>query len=117
MSRREELRLRDILEAIETIRVHVGDRRFDRKTSDAVLYNLVVIGEAAAQISEEMRSAAPEIPWAKVVGLRNLIAHEYFRVDLDVIEAIISEQLEDLERSARRLLDDESQASSRVPRG
>src|SRR2546425_6495617 len=110
MSRREELRLRDILEAIETIRVHVGDRRFDRKTSDAVLYNLVVIGEAAAQISEEMRSAAPAIPWAKVVGAESDRPRVFPCRPLDVIEAIISEQLEDLERSARRLLDDESQA-------
>ena len=50
MSRREELRLRDIAAAIATIRSHVADGEFDRKTSDAVLYKLVVIGEAAAQI-------------------------------------------------------------------
>ena len=108
MSRRDELRLQDIIAAIETIRLHVVDRQFDRKTSDAVLYNLVIIGEAAGQISEEVRFAAPEIPWHEVVGLRNLIAHEYFRVDLEVIEAIVSERFDDLERSARRLLGDAS---------
>jgi uncharacterized protein with HEPN domain len=97
--------MRDILQAIEAIREHVAEGQFDRKTSDAVLYNLVVIGEAAAQISEETRAIAPEIPWTKVVGLRNLIAHEYFRVDLDVIETIIAEQLEDLEQTAKRLLE------------
>lgn len=105
MSRREELRLRDILQAIEAIRKHVAEGPFDRKTSDAVLYNLVVIGEAAAQISEETRAIAPEIPWTKVVGLRNLIAHEYFRIDLDVIETIIAEQLDDLDQTAKRLLE------------
>ena len=104
MSRREELRLRDIAAAIATIRSHVADGEFDRKTSDAVLYNLVVIGEAAAQISEDTRAAAPEIPWTKVVGLRNLVAHEYFRVDLDVIQSILSEQLDQLEETAKRLL-------------
>jgi len=104
VSRREELRLRDIIDAIGTIRSHVGGVEFDRKTSDAVLYNLVVIGEAAAQISEELRRDAPEIPWTRVVGLRNLVAHEYFRVDLEVIETIIAEQLEQLEESAKRLL-------------
>jgi uncharacterized protein with HEPN domain len=70
-----------------------------------VLYNLIVIGEAAAQLSEETRGAAEEIPWTKVVGLRNLIAHEYFRVDLDVIQSILAEQLDQLEDAARRLLD------------
>lgn len=104
MTRREELRLRDILAAIESIRSHLADGEFDRKTSDAVLYNLVVIGEAAAQLGDETRSEAPQIPWTSVVGLRNLIAHEYFRVDLDVIQDIVSESLDQLERAARQLL-------------
>lgn len=78
MSRRELARLRDIREAIATIRGHIAAGSFDRKTSDAVLYNLVVIGEAAARISGETRARAPEIPWTRIVGLRNLIAHEYF---------------------------------------
>lgn len=74
MSSREELRLRDILGAIATIRSHLVDGDFDRKTSDAVLYNLVVIGEAAAQVGDETRARAQEIPWTSIVGLRNLIA-------------------------------------------
>jgi uncharacterized protein with HEPN domain len=109
VSRRELLRLRDIRDAIATIRDHIAPGSFDRKTSDAVLYNLVVIGEAAAQISDETRARAPEIPWTKVVGLRNLIAHEYFRVDLDVIEAIVAEQLEALDGTAKRLIDEDDE--------
>jgi uncharacterized protein with HEPN domain len=110
VSRREALRLRDIREAISTIRGHIAGGTFDRKTSDAVLYNLVVIGEAAAQISDDTRLRASEIPWTNVVGLRNLIAHEYFRIDLDVIQAIVAEQLDQLDRTAERLIeqDDES---------
>ena len=83
MSRPEELRLRDVLAAIETIRAHIAGGEFDRKTSDAVLYNLVVIGEAAARIGDETRERAAEIPWTRIVGLRNLVTHEYFRVELD----------------------------------
>ena len=103
MSRREELRLRDIVKAISAIRTHVADGSFDPKTSDAVLYNLIVIGEAAAQVSRETR-AQTDIPWAKVIGLRNLVTHEYFRVDLEIIEAIIAEQLDPLEQAVSRLL-------------
>ena len=110
MSRRDELRLSDILEAIATIRVHLADGSFDRKTSDAVLHNLTVIGEAAGQISDDVQDLAPEIPWMKIVGLRNLIAHEYFRVDLGVIQAIITEQLDVLEEAATRLLDQAADA-------
>lgn len=106
MSRREELRLHDVVEAIEVIQAHLGAGEFDRKTSDAILYNLVVIGEAANQIGEELRAKAPEIPWGDIVGLRNLIAHEYFRVDLDVIQEIVAESLSPLDGAARRLLDE-----------
>jgi uncharacterized protein with HEPN domain len=106
VSRREELRLRDILGAIATIREHLDSREFDRKTSDAVLYNLVVVGEAAARIGDETRQRAPEIPWSSIVGLRNLVTHEYFRVDLDVIEEIVTSSLAPLERAVRRLLDE-----------
>lgn len=109
MSRREVLRLRDIRDAIATIRDHIAAGSFDRKTSDAVLYNLVVIGEAAAQISDETRARAPEIPWTKVVGLRNLIAHEYFRIDLEVIQAIVSEQLDQLDERAERLMNEDDE--------
>ena len=112
MSRREGLRLRDIREAIATIRGHIAAGTFDRKTSDAVLYNLVVIGEAAAQISDDTRALAPEIPWRKIVGLRNLIAHEYFRIDLDVIRAIVEEQLDHLDETAERLLEDNEAPSA-----
>ena len=112
MSRREVLRLRDIRHAIATIRDHIASGPFDRKPSDAVLDNLVVIGEAAAQISDYTRARAPEIPWTNVVGLRNLIAHEYFRIDLDVIQAIVAEQLDELDATAERLVaeDDDSSA-------
>lgn len=112
MSRREALRLRDIREAIATIRGHLASGSFDRKTSDAVLYNLVVIGEAAAEISDETRAAAPEIPWTQIVGLRNLLAHEYFRIDLDVIQAIVREQLDRLDDTAARLIDEGDEPST-----
>lgn len=105
MSSRDELRLRHILRAIETIRSHLAGGSFDRKTSDAVLYNLVVIGEAAAQVGDETRARAQEIPWTSIVGLRNLIAHEYFRIDLEVIQDIVANQLDQLEAEVRRLLD------------
>lgn len=106
MSRSEELRLRDILAAIETIRDHLAEGEFDRRTSDAVLYNLVVIGEAAARIGDETRARAPEIPWTRIVGLRNLVTHEYFRVDLEVIQDIVDASLDPLHTTVEHLLDE-----------
>jgi uncharacterized protein with HEPN domain len=109
VSRREAVRLRDIRNAIAAIRDHIAAGSFDRKTSDAVLYNLVVIGEAATQIADETRARAPEIPWTRIVGLRNLLAHEYFRIDLDVIQTIVAGQLDQLDKTAQRLIDEDDE--------
>ena len=105
MSRRDALRLSDIREAIATIRAHVADAAFDAKTSDAVLYNLVVIGEAVGQLSDETRARAPEVPWSRIRGLRNLITHQYFHVYLDIIKTIVADELDSLDHAAQRLGD------------
>jgi uncharacterized protein with HEPN domain len=75
---------------------------------DAVLFNLVVIGEAAAHLRDDTRASAPEIPWPKVVGLRNLLAHEYFRIDTEIVGEIVRTQLTALEEAARALLESPS---------
>lgn len=102
MSRRDPQRFQDIRDAIATIRAHVEGGPFDRKTNDAVLYNLVVIGEAANQLSEDAQAAEAGIPWSEIVGLRNLVTHEYFRVDLEIIQTIVRERLDDLDAAAER---------------
>ena len=50
---------------------------------DALLFQFVVIGEAVKNLAHETRDSEPEIPWADVAGLRDLIAHEYFRIEID----------------------------------
>jgi uncharacterized protein with HEPN domain len=104
LSRRDPLRLQDIRDAIGTIKAHLDAGSFDRKTSDAILYNLVVIGEASNQLSDEVRAAEPDVPWSEIVGLRNLVTHEYFRIDLEIIETIVRERLNDLDLAVARLL-------------
>ena len=60
---------------------------------DAVLRNLEVIGEAARNIPETLRQQYPHIPWPRIVGLRNVVIHAYFNVDLDIIWQIIQVNL------------------------
>jgi uncharacterized protein with HEPN domain len=107
LSRGDELRLSDILEAIERIRSYAPAEGapLAGPTRDAILYNLVVVGEAAGRLSSETRDAAPEIPWSDIVGLRNLLAHEYFRIDTAIVREIIEKPLTDLERELERLRD------------
>ncbi len=49
---------------------------------DAVVRRLEIIGEAARSVSSAFKQAHPEVPWRNMIGLRNLLIHEYFRVDL-----------------------------------
>ena len=62
----------------------VSERRFqdDELLQNAVMRQLEVIGEAARRVSQEAKDAHPEIPWRDMVGMRNRLIHEYFRIDV-----------------------------------
>lgn len=60
---------------------------------DAVMLQLVVLGEAAGKLSNELRAAHPDIPWKKIRATRNVVAHAYAIVDLDRIWIAVTEGL------------------------
>jgi uncharacterized protein with HEPN domain len=112
MSRDEQERLRDIKDAIVAIRHHLeqaGESAAAKEDSllhDALLFQFVVIGEAVKHLAPETRESDPEIPWTDIAGLRDLIAHEYFRIDIHRVLEIVEHDLPALEQSADRLLVD-----------
>lgn len=63
---------------------HAGFRS-DVQLQDAVIRRLEIIGEAARRLSDEARAAVPEVPWRSVIGMRNLMIHDYDDVDLDIV--------------------------------
>ena len=75
-----------------------------RVAFDAVLYNLVVIGEAVNALPPELIAAQPDIPWRDVVDMRNFLSHEYFRVLADVVRRTIDEPLDQLRLACEQLL-------------
>lgn len=102
----------DILESIEKIRRYLGKASFDEFLEngmliDAVVRNLEIIGEAAAHVSPETRLKYPEIEWKKVVGLRNILIHNYSGVDLEIVWDIIKNRLDLLEAKTRQALNEE----------
>ena len=105
MRRGDAERLNDIAEAIRAIRSHVarGARKEDRRTRDAVLYNLMIIGEAVKGLSEEARALRPTIPWRQIAGLRDLLTHEYFRVDMSEVVKIVERELGPLDDAVSAL--------------
>lgn len=77
----------------------------DKKTVNAVIRSLEVMGEAAKRIPDDIRRQYPEIPWTQMSGMRDKLIHEYFGVDLEIVWAVIREELPPLrphiEKAAR----------------
>lgn len=97
-SRKWKFRVRHILEAISTAQGYAaglsfGDFRRDSKTVDAVLTKLIVIGEAAALVPDAVQDRHVEVPWRKLKGLRNVIVHQYDRVDVGIVWNVIQGDL------------------------
>jgi len=112
MARSDRQRVADILEAIADIRDHTvrmrrEDFAADRKTQNAVLYCVGVNGEAARLLSDTVKARSPEISWIDVVNIRHRVAHEYFRIDVDLIWKVIKDDLEPLEAALRKASPDE----------
>jgi len=83
----------------------------DEKTYDAVVRNLEIIGEAAKNVPEDVREEFPSIEWRKIAGLRDIIAHEYFGIDDDILWDIIQSKVESLQEEITRIMEAENKAS------
>jgi len=104
VTRSVDERFDDILAAIERCRryrVHLSNENDEHAAMafDATLRNLAVIGEAVRSLPEEATRAMPDIPWASIAGLRNIVVHEYFRVDYTAIIDIVDNYLTDLAKA------------------
>jgi uncharacterized protein with HEPN domain len=71
---------------------------------DAVLRNLEIIGEASKNVSEDLRSRYSDIPWGKMVGLRNVVIHSYFGVDLSIVWEIITKNIPEVKPLIEKVL-------------
>jgi uncharacterized protein with HEPN domain len=96
--RQYDFYLDDILTSMLRIIEYIDDQDFKEfkqnyMVVDAVVRNFEIIGEASKNIPEEIQSKYPEIPWKKMYGLRNLILHEYFGVDYEMIWQIATANL------------------------
>lgn len=83
-------RLRDILEASRLIASYVADTteadfRSDTQKQDAVVRRIEIIGEATAHLSDETRRSVAELPFRKMRGMRNIVAHDYANVDVGIV--------------------------------
>ena len=103
-------RARHILESAEFLRTNLQSLTFDQFLEDqtlvmGTLYALQVAGEAAIATPDEIKNMHPEFPWQDMRRMRNIIAHEYFRVNLLTVWNAIHDQFLPLEQDFRTLLD------------
>jgi uncharacterized protein with HEPN domain len=101
--------LNHILEAIDEILNYIDNYDFDTfledsKTKFASIKQLEIIGEAAKNITEETKIRFSQIEWQKITGLRNILVHEYFGIDENIIWGIIIKDLPKLKNSIQNIL-------------
>jgi len=107
--RADRLRLLDAVEQVELIS---GFSQRGRETffndvliQSAVLHRLALLGEACRGLSCALREAHPEVPWSQIIALRNVVIHQYFGIDLELVWAIVTEHTATLGQQLRSVLD------------
>ncbi len=106
MKKDPQVFLAHIIDAIACIRDYTSDGESaffaDRKTQDAVIRNLEIIGEAVKQLSPELTARHPGIPWKDVAGMRDQLIHHYFGVNLKLVWGVVANRLEALHEAVSR---------------
>ncbi len=101
--------LEDIVEAADAAREFVAgmskeDLTKDRRTRDAVVRNLEIIGEAAKKVPDETKRSHTEVEWKKIAGLRDILVHDYFGIDMDIVWDIVQNKLPTLVQQVRSIV-------------
>jgi len=109
MPRDYKVYLDDIVEAAARIRRYTAGLslealRDDTKTLDAVVRNLEVIREAVKKVPVQVHCRQPDVEWRKIAGLRDILIHEYFGIDVEIIWDIVQQKIPLLEQQAKQLL-------------
>ncbi len=109
MTKDYALYVEDMLESIESINEYLGNMTEvtfseDKQLQDAVIRRLGIIGEAATRLTKDIRDTAPEVPWKSVIGLRNIVIHEYSSISLGKVWDIVQHDLPPLKDNLQKLL-------------
>lgn len=106
---RDQAALRDMLSAMRVAAEHVAGLRKETAGEaphprDACLYRILVLGEAATRVSVELQRERPEVPWADIVGMRNVLIHGYEKVNWDVVWGAVQEDFPRLREQIESIL-------------
>ncbi|MEO5826447.1 MAG: DUF86 domain-containing protein [Gemmatimonadales bacterium] len=106
----------ELLEATDLVAQYTAEVTFDDfaaniEKQDAVVRRLAVIGEAVKGLPESFRAQYPEVPWPSIAGALDILVHEYFRVDLELVWEMVQTALPKLAQQVRRIMAAEGLAS------
>jgi len=106
--RDDRQRLQDILEAIDLIEKYAAKGRTAFEQDELIqtwfLRHLQIIGEASRALSDNIRESHPEIPWAKIIGMRHILVHNYFEIDLPIVWNAVGLELPELKGKVTAIL-------------
>lgn len=98
----------DMVEAVTSIEKYAvfGKDRFlrDELIRTYIIYQLQTLGEAASKLSPALRARHTEVPWPKVLGMRHVLVHDYFRVNYDIVWGVIEADLPPLKAQLQGIL-------------
>lgn len=112
--RREAERLQDILDAIARIEQYAerGRQAFesDPLVQTWIVHHIGIIGEACRSLPKEFQDRFPKVPWRQIVGMRNIVVHHYFDIDVEAVWAVVQKDLPDLKRKIAAIREQLSEA-------
>ena len=109
MQKEPKLFLEDILAAAAKVEKYTDGLSYDKfidndLVSDAVIKNILVIGEATKNISDEIRQLNPQIEWRKMAGMRDMIIHGYFSINYRIVWDVVKNKIPELKKQVEQLL-------------
>ena len=101
--------LEDMIDCMNKIQEYIGDLSYEEFSNkniviDAVVRNLEVIGEAAKNVPVDVREKHAQIPWRQMAGLRNILIHEYFGIDLNIVWTIATKDIPKAKKQIKELI-------------
>lgn len=101
----------DILAAIKEVEEFTQGMNFktflsDKKTTNAVIRSLEIMGEAAKRVPDHVKEKYPDIPWKRMAGMRDKLIHEYSGVDLEIVWTVIKEELPPVKPRVEKVFND-----------